>query len=243
MKSPILITGGSQRLGLALCQSLTERDQSVIITYRREKPVIAELQAKGVVCIQTELSDRVSIEKLVTQVKALTPSLRAIIHNASDWLSESLTEDSLATLSHNFRYLSAIHAEAPYLLNVAFGDLLTNYYDTNGVAADLVHITDYVVNKGSANHLAYAASKAALDNLNKGFAQQFAPKVKCNTIAPAMLAFNDSDDAAYRSKVAKKSLLPPAPGFAEAVAAVDYLLQSTYITGQTLSLDGGRALK
>ena len=54
--------------------------------------------------------------------------------------------------------------------------------------------------------------------------------------------FNADDDAAYRDKAAKKSLLGIVPGESEGVNAVCYLLQSRYLTGKTIALDGGRHL-
>ena len=91
--------------------------------------------------------------------------------------------------------------------------------------------------------MAYAASKAALHNLTLSFAKRLAPKVKVNSIAPALLMFNDGDSDHYKEKARTKSLLEVVPGAQEAVKAMHYLMQSEYITGQTLHLDGGRHLK
>lgn len=55
--------------------------------------------------------------------------------------------------------------------------------------------------------------------------------------------FNEGDDEAYKQKALKKSLLETVPGAQEAVKAMHYLLNSDYITGQTLHLNGGRHLK
>jgi dihydromonapterin reductase/dihydrofolate reductase len=57
-----------------------------------------------------------------------------------------------------------------------------------------------VVERGSDKHIAYAASKAALDNMTRSFARKLAPEVKVNAIAPAMILFNESDDAEYASR-------------------------------------------
>ena len=91
--------------------------------------------------------------------------------------------------------------------------------------------------------MAYAASKAALHNLTLSFAKKLAPQVKVNSIAPALLMFNEGDDDAYKEKALKKSLLEIVPGAKEAVKAMNYLFDSDYITGQTLHLNGGRHLK
>ena len=64
-----------------------------------------------------------------------------------------------------------------------------------------------------------------------------------NSIAPALLMFNEGDDEAYKQKAVKKSLLEIVPGAQEAVKAMHYLFNSDYVTGQTLHLNGGRHLK
>jgi dihydromonapterin reductase/dihydrofolate reductase len=104
-------------------------------------------------------------------------------------------------------------------------------------------LTDYVQTTGSQKHIAYAASKAALHNLTLSFAQLLAPSVKVNSIAPALLMFNDHDSAEYRAKSLKKSILEICPGAQEAVKAMNFLFESDFVTGQTMHLDGGRHLK
>jgi dihydromonapterin reductase/dihydrofolate reductase len=54
--------------------------------------------------------------------------------------------------------------------------------------------------------------------------------------------FNPEDDDSYRDKAKKKSPLGIVPGESEGVNAVHYLLQSRYLTGKTIALDGGRHL-
>jgi len=106
-----------------------------------------------------------------------------------------------------------------------------------------LHITDQVATIGSFKHMAYAASKAALENLTFSMARDLAPAVKVNAIAPALIKFNDWDDAQYREKALQKSLLGIEPGEACFSETVLFLLQNNYITGRVIPLDGGRHLK
>ena len=78
------------------------------------------------------------------------------------------------------------------------------------------------------NTFAYAASKAAQDNLTLSFAARLAPKVKVNSLAPALLKFNADDDQDYREKAATKSLMQREGGWDELQHAIDYLLASEY---------------
>ena len=235
--SPIVITGGSQRLGLALARSLRAQQHSVVITYRRERPLLEQLRREGIDTIRADFDDESGPELLAKELTSRYGSLRALIHNASQWLAESDAEDHSQVLDRMLK----VHVRAPYLLNLACGELLRCYGEQHGYA-DIIHMSDYVAGTGSSKHIAYAASKAALDNLTLSFASKYAPLVKVNSIAPALLMFNPEDDEAYRQKARNKSLLGIVPGEEEGVNAICYLLQSRYLTGKTIALDGGRHL-
>lgn len=232
----ILITGAAQRIGLDLVKHFIANEFELIISYRTEHAVISELRSLGVTCIQADFSQPGAVDAFVDEVKQHTSELRALIHNASSWDCEGQNPD-FPTLFDN---MMNIHAKVPYLLNLALIPLLEN---SETAHSDIIHITDYVVEKGSPKHIAYAASKAALDNLTRSFSAKLAPKVKVNAVAPSLIIFNDHDDDAYREKTLKKSMMALEPGTQEVVNGIDMILKSNYMTGRTLQLDGGRHLK
>ena len=234
---PIVITGGAQRLGLATALALKEDGHEVVITYRRERSVLDELRHHGIDCIYADFSEPTAILAFSEELKQRYPMLRAIIHNASEWLPENGDIDDSEVL----RRMLSVHAVAPYLINQQCGELLRRYGEIHG-QADIIHLSDYVASIGSKKHIAYAASKAALENMTLSFATKLAPLVKVNSIAPALLMFNQGDDAAYRKKALGKSLLGIAPGEAEGVNTIRYILDSSYLTGKSIALDGGRHL-
>lgn len=232
----IIITGAGQRIGLALAEYFAQQSYQVIISYRTERNSIQYLRDLGVTCIQADFTTHEGILFFTQSVLEKQPMIRCIIHNASDWNAEKNTDDYADLLDQMIQ----IHVKAPYLLNLAFEPLLKQ----SAVAdSDIIHLTDYVVSKGSAKHLAYAASKAALHNLTQSFAQKLAPYTKVNSIAPALIMFNENDDDEYKQKAQQKSLLQIPPGAEEVINAVNFILQSRYMTGQSINIDGGRAFK
>ena len=235
MSAAILITGGAQRLGLAMAEALIAQGETVIITYRTHKPQVDALAAQGARMIQCDFAQPNDIARLCKLVNTDYAALRAIIHNASDWDQEAGT-DNYAQLMQK---MMQVHAQAPYEINLALHQKLLAF---DGVA-DIIHMTDYVQGTGSKKHIAYAASKAALHNLTLSFATLLAPNVKVNSIAPALLMFNEHDSDAYKAKSLQKSLLQICPGPQEAVKAMNYLFDCDFVTGQTMHLDGGRHLK
>lgn len=233
MQRPILITGVGQRAGLHLARQFLRRGYSVIGTFRRDRPELVELQESGASLYRCDFYRAGDLESLIEAIKDTFSGLRAIIHNASDWLSE---DGDLAPGEVMSRMMK-VHAQAPYQLNLALSPLLQA---AEGEPADIIHIGDFVSGRGSRKHIAYAASKAAQDNLTLSFAARLAPGIKVNSIAPALLLFNEGDDAAYREKALSKSVLRREGGLEELQRTIDYLLESQYVTGRILHLDGGR---
>ncbi|MEZ9820546.1 dihydromonapterin reductase [Shewanella sp. 10N.286.45.A1] len=233
MTAAILITGVGKRVGFYLAKHLVQQGYKVIGTYRSQYPQLQELEALGVELHQCDFYQDAQLNELLQKL-AQQSAFKALIHNASDWLPDGDTASALSIMDKMMR----IHVSVPYAINLALAEQLK----ANNGMADIIHITDYVAEKGSKKHAAYAASKAALQNLTLSFAAKYAPEVKVNSIAPALLMFNPDDDEQYKQKALKKALMAKEGGEVEILNAVNYLLQSHYITGQTLKIDGGRHL-
>jgi dihydromonapterin reductase/dihydrofolate reductase len=231
--APILITGAGQRVGLHCAQRLLEDGHRVIFSYRSERPGVQTLRDLGAIGLFADFSSEAGILTFISELKTHTDSLRAIIHNASEWLAETPGTDATA-----FTRMFSVHMLAPYLINLHCADLLER-----SSPADIVHISDDVTRRGSSKHIGYCASKAGLDSLTLSFAARYAPGIKVNGIAPALLLFNADDDAAYRAKVLAKSALGIEPGSEVIYQSLRYLLDNPYVTGTTLTVNGGRHIK
>ncbi|WP_210394632.1 dihydromonapterin reductase [Motiliproteus sediminis] len=236
MSAPVLITGVGKRAGYALAERLLHNDVAVIGTYRSDYPELSRLRDLGAVLYPVDFYQPQQTDALIDALLQRCSRLRAIVHNASDWLPDNHDSGLAEVLSR----MMAIHVETPLRLNKALTPLLQAMAPER---ADIIHITDYVAATGSRKHMAYAASKAALTNLTQSFAAALAPAIKVNAIAPALLRFNDRDSDAYRHRALSKALIPREGGFDELLAAVEYLMASDYITGRVLPLDGGRHLR
>ncbi|WP_290784560.1 dihydromonapterin reductase [Halomonas sp.] len=234
--SPILITGGAQRLGRHCAERLVDDGHPVIISYRRERPELDALRARGIGTLPADFSTEAGILDFLERLRAETSSLRAIVHNASDWAPDSSGPEAGATFERLFR----VHMLAPYLINLHARDLLEACSEPQ---RDIVHMTDYVVQKGSKKHAAYAASKAGLDNLTLSFAAMYAPAIQVNAIAPALIMLNEGDDEAYAEKARAKSAMEMIPGPGVIYQSLRYLLDNRFVTGVTLPVDGGRHLR
>ena len=177
MNCPIIITGVGKRIGLHLAKHFLQQGMPVVGTYRSHYASIDELKQLGCDVYSLDFYCQDQLDTFIEAIKAKYPQLRGIIHNASDWLPDS---DTLPR-QEIFNKMMLVHASVPYQLNLGFRDLLQK---GEGSSRDIIHLTDYVAQTGSKKHMAYAASKAALENLTLSFASLFAPEVKVNSIAP-----------------------------------------------------------
>lgn len=239
--STVVITGVGQRLGLHLAEHFLNKQYKVIGTYRTDRESIAFLKERGAELHQVDFYSQHETQQFINAVVDNNDSIDCLIHNASDWHDDK-GDLGFADYHQIFTKMMTIHAEIPYQLNLAFQPLLTANQAV-GQFTDIIHVSDYVAFKGSEKHIAYAASKAALENLTLSFAQRYSPSVKVNSIAPALLAFNEKDDDSYKVNARSKSLLQTEGSFQEAISTIDWLMASNYITGRTIHLDGGRHLK
>jgi len=226
MNSPILVTGASQRVGLALALELAQAGHTVVSASRSVQPQTAH---PNIVQFQADLCLAADRQALIDHLHSHYDGLRAIIHNASLWLDDGL--DNLDTM---FR----LHVEAPYHLNLALGDLLAKVEK-----ADIIHICDETSSRGSKSHIGYAATKAALQNMVLSFAEKYALTVHVNGILHAVRMLKEWADEAYRQQTLKKALLEFEPGAGPLIETVKYLLASQYSTGSQVVINGGRHLK
>jgi len=229
-KPSILITGGGQRIGLHCAQRFVEDGYHVTITCRNFRKEWAENPLKGIDVIQADFSTIEGIEEFIDTIKSQGKKFRAIIHNASQWHDDSEGCES-------FQTMFMIHMQAPYMINNAC-DVL--FYDDG--PADIVHVTDYGAQHGSGKHVAYASTKAGLENMTLSYAKKLAPRVKVNSIAPFLIMFNEWDSEEYKEKSLNKSVLGIEPGPEVVYQGVRYLMDNIYVTGECLNLDGGRHL-
>jgi len=230
--APILITGASQRVGLYCAERLLQEGQPVIISYRAEREGVKRLRELGAIALPGDFSSEAGIFAFIARLKEHTDCLRAIVHNASAWQAETAGGEAHALMD-----MVSVHMLAPYLINLHCADLLREC-----VTADIVHISDDAVRKGSHKHIAYLASKAGLESLTLSFAGLYAPAIKVNGIAPALILFNRDDDTTYRAKTLAKAAIPLEPGPSVIYQSLRYLLDNPYVTGTTLTVNGGRHL-
>jgi dihydromonapterin reductase/dihydrofolate reductase len=244
MKPVLFITGIGKRLGLEMAKHFLDKGFQLIGTYRTKYDSIDELISNGADLYQVDFYDQEAVDNFINHIQDKYTYLNGIIHNASDWLPDNNDKNNADYNSAQIiQKMMTIHASIPYQINLAFQKLLINSHVHSNDFADVIHISDYVAEKGSKKHIAYAASKTAMNSLTLSFSSLLSPKVKVNSISPALIKFNEQDDDSYKEKAFSKALLAKEAGYSEIIKAIEFIFSSKFMTGRNLQIDGGRHLK
>jgi NAD(P)-dependent dehydrogenase (short-subunit alcohol dehydrogenase family) len=114
--------------------------------------------------------------------------------------------------------------------------------DLNAGHASVVNITDMAVTHAyTSTHFFshYLASKAALEQLTRSLALELGPTIRVNAVAPGPVAMAQETTSAQRADMLERIPLKREGSPHDVARAVVFLATSSYVTGQTLRVDGG----
>ncbi len=240
-----LITGAGKRIGAATATRLLDDGWFVLMHVRSSESEanqqLLEYEQKhgskpSASILKADLNSDAELQAFISQVQ-LHPAvvggggLHGLVHNASIYSSKDFESVSLEDVRLNNR----IHIEVPLLLTQALVPQL------QAALGSVVGMVDTSLGKSWEGLSHYTASKAGLRQLMLNLAGELAPDVRVNCVAPGAIMAADWEAEHF------ESLMPKIPlgraGEAIDVAnAVHFLLTSPYITGQTISVDGGWSL-
>ncbi|KFN49069.1 pteridine reductase [Arenimonas composti] len=237
----VLVTGGARRIGAAIVARLHAAGYDIALHHRDSAAAaqalaarLGELRADSILLLRGDLADDATAPRLVAEVLARRGRLDALVNNASAFFPTPLGAATPAMWDTLF----ASNARAPFFLAQAAAPAL------RAAGGAIVNLADVHGETPLRDHAPYSAAKAALLMLTRALALELAPEVRVNAIAPGAVLWPEQG----KPPAEREALLARTPlgrlGTPEEIAeAVRWLIQdATYLTGQTLRLDGGRSL-
>lgn len=239
----VLITGGAKRVGASITRELHRHGASIMLHYHTSETEALALQAelnnirpKSVAITQCNLLETDCLPALVTATLQTFGTMDALVNNASSYYPTELGTIQL----EQWEDLMGSNLKAPLFLSQAAADAL------QASEGCIVNITDMHIERPKKNYIVYSAAKAGLVSLTKSLAQELAPRVRVNAVAPGPVLWPDSNqefDEQYRQQVINQTLLKRTGEPGDIAKAVKFLIyDAPFITGHVLAVDGGRHL-
>lgn len=235
----IIVTGGSRGIGASIVRTLAEEGAHVCFTYSAREEAAAEvaksLPGEGHFYLKLDVASEESVNQAMEQITAKWTEIDGLVNNAG------ITKDQLLLRmkADDFDAVINTNLRGTFLMTKALSKIMMK-----ARKGSIVNITSVIGQTGNAGQANYAASKAGTEAFSKSVALELASRnVRVNCVAPGFIA---TEMTHVLSEDAKTKIMDKIPmnaiGEGKDVAnAVKFLLseESKYITGHTVSVNGG----
>lgn len=238
-KPVAVVTGAARRVGREIALAMAERGLGVVVHHGTStveaNVLVSRIRSQGgtAVAVSADLRDPRAAAMAVFEAAAEIGEVTTLINCAAVFQNRALP---WIDLYHCNVHLS-VNLLAPIFLSQQFIRQLGE-----GQRGHIINILDWRAQRPGADHLVYTATKAALSSVTKSLALQLAPLIQVNGLAPgAILPPEDKtnwhEQRAITSIPLKRTGTPK-----ELVDAINFLLDSNFITGEILNVSGGEEL-
>jgi 3-oxoacyl-[acyl-carrier protein] reductase len=230
-----LVTGGSRGIGAAIAIALARAGADVAVNYREQaqaaSDVCKEIVAAGRkgIAVRADVSVAAEVKRMVAEVEAELESIDILVNNAAIAHPRKLQEISEAEWDE----VLAVNLKSVFLVTQA---VIRGMRERRW--GRIINLSSVAAQTGGAVGAHYAASKAGIIGLTHSVASAFVKEgITANAIAPALI----ETDMVTSNPNASPALIPMGHfGSVEDVASIAVMLaENAYMTGQTISVNGG----
>ncbi len=239
-----IVTGAGRGIGRAIALRFASEGARVAIVSRTEKNSVAvaeEINAKHAglaIPYAVDVSDHAAVQTLCAKILADFTRIDVLVNNAG------VTKDGLSMRMSPEDWDTVIETNLKGAFNFYQGVARAMMKQRSGRIVNIASVSGLMGNAGQAN---YAASKAGLIAFTKVIARELASRgITANSVAPGFIATDMTEVLSEQIKAEVVKQIPVGSfGEGEDIAAAVAFLASgeaKYITGQTLSVDGGMVM-
>jgi pteridine reductase len=241
MQKNILITGAAKRIGAACARLLHSEGSNIVLHYRSSREdalqLCDELNQKRPDSAKTIQADLLNMHELaaVAREAALAwGGIDALINNASAFYPTAVAD----VTEQQWDDLLGSNLKAPFFLAKALSETLTGH---NGC---IVNIVDIHAERGLKGYPVYSIAKAGLAAMTRVLAKELGPVVRVNAVSPGAILWPEGDlSEQEKAEILQRIILKRRGEPLDIAKAVLFLIEDAdYMTGQILTVDGGRTL-
>ncbi len=233
-----LVTGAGRRVGRILAIVLGSRGYDIAVHYylsaTEAAETAAELERRGGHgrLFQANLEDACAPAQLVRDVVASMGRLDVVVNSAAVMVRTPLGH----VTPESWDFILDLNLRGPFLI----AQEAANHLPEGGV---IVNIADLSAFETWPAFIPHGVSKAALVHLTRALARVLAPRIRVNAVAPGTVLLPEGWDPAASERLRETTPLKRWGSPEDVARAVLYLLDATYVTGETLLVDGGRHVR
>ncbi|HCB03798.1 MAG TPA: SDR family oxidoreductase [Nocardioides sp.] len=236
-----LVTGSTSGIGAEVARTLSEAGMQVVVHSRHSAAEGERLAAElGGSYLQADLEDLEQTQRVVEEALAELGRLDVLINNAA--VSFPIPHDDLAAADVEvWQQLLTVNLVAPWVLTTLAEPYLRRSDRPGGGC--VVNVTSHAGVRPKGSSVPYAASKAALNHVTRTLAVALGPNVRVNAVAPGLVDtpmtadWTDAQELWSTRSPMRRSGTP-----ADVAHVVAALVDSAYVTGEVVVVDGGMNL-
>jgi NAD(P)-dependent dehydrogenase (short-subunit alcohol dehydrogenase family) len=240
-----VVTGGNRGIGRALATALAEAGSDIVLLVRDPDgtaAAVAELEALGVtaLAVTADVTDPGQVQRAVEEVLDRLGQVDVLVNNAGTCIHRP----ALEVTEEEWRFVMDVNVDGVWHCSQAFGRQMVA--QRGGVIVNIGSISGQIVNRPQWQP-AYNASKAAVHQLTKSLAAEWAPYgVRVNALAPGYIKTEMApvDEPQFRQHWIEDAPMRRYAMPAELGPSVVFLASdaSSFMTGSVLVVDGGYTL-
>ena len=234
-----LITGGGRRIGRALAETLAAHGHDIALHYHTAHAdalaTAAAVAAQGRTCwlFAADLSCAEDAADLCDRVIREAGKIDVLVHNASPFVNDRLADFTLA----NWQLHRTVILDAAILLMQAFAR-----QDFAPRAGLIVTLLDFKLTHPTPDFLSYTLAKAGLATLTRLMAQELAPRIRVNGIAPGPTLPAPTQRQTHFDAMRAAAPLATGASPEDLCRVLTLFLETPTMTGQIVAVDGGASL-
>ena len=237
MSAVILVTGGANRIGLAISEFLLEKGHHVIIHYRHSKKnaqsLVEKWGAERISLLEMDLLQDGWIPQLQNHLEGYD-RLDGIVNNAAAFLRQPFSEWDVVDAEKLWRLNCAVP--------ISILQVCQPWLEKSPIASVVNIIDNSSAERPWSNYASYAGSKSALMAMTKSLAKELAPQIRLNAVGPGVIQC-EANESNLTQTLLNQIPMQRWGSSLEIAQTVEFLLFGPkYILGQLIIVDGGWGL-
>jgi pteridine reductase len=229
LNNKVIILTGVARIGTDVAKTIKDSGAKIVVSYLSTEPEVGDLKMK------VDLTSPAEVSNFVAQVKKQFGRIDGLVHMAANYQRTPWAQINDETMQQSMWPI----LRSAVLMSKAVGDELLH----NEEGGKIILFSDWsVLRNPYKDYLPYNVAKSGVEGLTKSLAKELSPKITVNAIAPGPILRPPDLSEEENTEVMKNTPLERWGGAHEISKAVLYLLETDFVTGQVLYVDGGRSI-